>query len=344
MSEIRTDSLVNQSGDNDSGIDLSTNDVVAIKTANSEALRVDSSGTVYFKDGGSSNPGIRFLNDTDLGIFRPSANTIAFTNGGSESARIDSGGNVLTAKTSSATNTVGHEIRANGVAYHTRDAGLCLLVNRKTSDGAIIQVRKDDGVVGSIGSNGGEIWMADNTYGGFGFSTHATNKITPCDASGANKDNVLDLGHSNSRWNDAFVTNGVTTGSDMTEKQQIAVLSDAEMTAAKAISQLFKTYKWNSAVEAKGDDARIHTGVMAQEVAQALTDAGLDAGRYAFYMSDTWWEADGETYYNADDAPEGATEYNRKGIRYPELLSFVGAATEQRLANIETRLAALENA
>jgi hypothetical protein len=49
MSEIRTDSLVNQSGDNDSGIDLSTNDVVAIKTANSEALRVDSSGTVYFK-------------------------------------------------------------------------------------------------------------------------------------------------------------------------------------------------------------------------------------------------------------------------------------------------------
>jgi len=46
MSEVRTDSLVNQSGDNDSGIDLSTNDVVAIKTANSEAMRIDSSGKV----------------------------------------------------------------------------------------------------------------------------------------------------------------------------------------------------------------------------------------------------------------------------------------------------------
>jgi hypothetical protein len=82
--------------------------------------------------------------------------------------------------------------------------------------------------------------------------------------------------------------------------------------------------------------------VIAQDVEAAMTAAGLDAGDYAFFISTSWWEADGETYYNADDAPEGATEYNRKGIRYPELLSFVGAATEQRLANIETRLAALE--
>ena len=70
-----------------------TNDM-AFYTNGSEAARIDSSGTVYFKDGGSSNPAIRFLNDTDTGIFRPSANTIAFTNGGSESARIDSSGRV----------------------------------------------------------------------------------------------------------------------------------------------------------------------------------------------------------------------------------------------------------
>ena len=41
---------------------------------------------------------------------------------------------------------------------------------------------------------------------------------------------------------------------------------------------------------------------------------------------------------------EGAIAKNRKGIRYPELLAFIGAATEQRLADIETRLTALENA
>ena len=46
MSEVKTDSVVNVSGDSDSGIDLSTNDVVAIKTANSERARVDASGNV----------------------------------------------------------------------------------------------------------------------------------------------------------------------------------------------------------------------------------------------------------------------------------------------------------
>ena len=73
-----------------------------------------------------------------------------------------------------------------------------------------------------------------------------------------------------------------------------------------------------------------------------MTDAGLSAGDYAFFISSTWWEADGETYETAEEAPEGATERNRKGIRYPQLLSFIGAATEQRLASIETRLDALE--
>ena len=49
-----------------------------------------------------------------------------------------------------------------------------------------------------------------------------------------------------------------------------------------------------------------------------------------------------DTYDTQEEAPEGATERNRKGIRYPELLSFIGAATEQRLTSIEARLDALE--
>jgi hypothetical protein len=73
-----------------------------------------------------------------------------------------------------------------------------------------------------------------------------------------------------------------------------------------------------------------------------MTDAGLDAGDYAFFISSNWYvDADGNEV-EADS--EGAIAKNRKGIRYPELLSFVGAATEQRLADIETRLIALENA
>ena len=46
MSEIKVDSVVNAGGDNDSGIDLSANDVVAVKTANTERMRVDANGRV----------------------------------------------------------------------------------------------------------------------------------------------------------------------------------------------------------------------------------------------------------------------------------------------------------
>jgi hypothetical protein len=45
-SEIKVDTIVNAGGDNDSGIDLSTNDVVVIKTANTERVKVDASGVV----------------------------------------------------------------------------------------------------------------------------------------------------------------------------------------------------------------------------------------------------------------------------------------------------------
>ena len=188
-------------------------------------------------------------------------------------------------------------------------------------------------------------------------------------------DNATDLGTAFLRFDDIFATNGTIQTSDANEKQQIASLTSAEITAAKAISKLFKTFKWNDSVSEKGDVARTHTGVIAQEVQTAMTDAGLDAGDYAFFISSTWWETqtdvpaveavaevlddDGnvvteavesvdaytrtDTYETAEEAPEGATERTRMGIRYPELLAFVGAATEQRLADIETRLTALEN-
>ena len=48
-----------------------------------------------------------------------------------------------------------------------------------------------------------------------------------------------------------------------------------------------------------------------------------------------------DTYDTLEEAPEGATERTRLGIRYPELLAFIGAATEQRLASIEARLDAI---
>jgi len=213
-----------------------------------------------------------------------------------------------------------------------------------SSDENIIKFYTNNGtkLVGAIGFQDDDLWIGEGGVG-LHFQNTGSDRIDPFDVTGnAVRDNAIDLGGSSSRFDDVYATNGTIQTSDANEKQQIALLTTAEMDAAKAISQLFKTFKWNSAVIEKGDAARTHTGVIAQEVEQAMTDAGLDAGDYAFFISTTWWEHSGVNYPTLADAPAGSTESNRKGIRYPQLLSFVSAATEQRLASIETRLDALE--
>jgi hypothetical protein len=229
----------------------------------------------------------------------------------------------------------------------TVDGGVVLYLNRQTSDGTIQEFRKDGTTVGAINSRSGVVLsvILDPRSGGSGLSASGRG-VLPANENGATVDNTIDLGDANSRFDDIFATNQTIQPSDQTMKQQIASLTDAEITAAKAISKLFKTFKWNDSVEAKGDSARKHTGHIAQEVQQAMTDAGLNAADYAFWCSNTWWEIDGETYGTQSEAPEGATERTRLGIRYPELLAFVGAATEQRLTHLETleaRIEALEN-
>ena len=53
-SELRVDKIHNEGGDNDSGIDLSTNDQIVLKTANTTRLTMNSTGqTTIVGEGGS---------------------------------------------------------------------------------------------------------------------------------------------------------------------------------------------------------------------------------------------------------------------------------------------------
>ncbi len=234
-----------------------------------------------------------------------------------------------------------------------------MYMNRTAADGDFIVFRVGNGTKGKIGTNESQVYISGTSRGlRFGHSGSDA-QIIPVTASGQASDDNVDLGSASIRFDDIYATTGTLQTSDQNEKQQIASLTSAEMTAAKAISALFKTFKWNSSVTEKGDAARTHTGVIAQEVQTAMTDAGLDASNYAFWCSDTWWETSTEVaaveadeeanieardaytridyYYTSEEAPTGATERTRLGIRYPELMSFV-------LASIEDRLTALENA
>jgi hypothetical protein len=347
-------------------------------TASLTVGAADNEGTLRIGDNGTYYGEIKRINASDelrIGHYGGSQKMTLYT-AGSERMRIDSDGVLLNGKTSSAFGNVGQEFHQDGTSLFTRslpngDSAGAAYFRRNTSDGSILLFYKDGSNIGSIGCRDGFVTIYNGDTG-LGFDA-GSDHIRPMSSTGS-RDNAIDLGRSATRFDDIYATNGTIQTSDQNEKQQIASLTTAEITAAKAISQLFKTFKWNDKVEAKGDDARIHTGVIAQEVQTAMTDAGLDAADYAFWCSDTWWETstdvsaveavdevtdeDGnvtteaveakdaytriDRYETSDEVPDGATQRTRMGIRYPELLAFIGAATEQRLADIETRLTALE--
>jgi hypothetical protein len=155
-------------------------------------------------------------------------------------------------------------------------------------------------------------------------------RIIPRYVNGSVSDNIIDIGDAGSRMRVIYAGTGTINTSDANEKQDIQDFSDVEKRVAVKIKAMFKTYRFKDAVAEKGADARIHSGVIAQEVCDAFTSEGLDAHRYALFCSDTWYTVNNKDLkengerFTADD--EGAVERTRLGMRYSELLSFVISA------------------
>ena len=128
--------------------------------------------------------------------------------------RIDSSGNLLVGQTSTGdyTTTAGSSLRASGFSTHTRDGGDVLLLNRLTSDGSILQFRKDNTTVGSIGTiSSGDLYIADGRNAGIKLDG-GNNQISPVNSSGSALDATLDLGQSGGRFKDLYLSGGVHLG------------------------------------------------------------------------------------------------------------------------------------
>ena len=275
----------------------------------------------------------KYINTDEATLFRSIDGQFHFLNAASGTAgttatltermRIDSSGNLLVGTTSSSiayTTNSGAIIYPDGSHVNSRNGGICGYYNRITSDGDIVVFNKDGTTVGSIGAQGSIYIGANDTN--LRFVSGAPDRIVPNSGTG-DRDNAIDLGSGSARFDDIYATNGTIQTSDANEKQDIAELDEAEKRVAVAAKGLIRKYRWKDAVAEKGDDARIHVGIIAQDLQAAFAAEGLDAGRYAMFISSTWWEHEGQTYETAEEAPEGATERTRLGVRYPELLAFI---------------------
>ena len=313
-------------------------------TIGTEKARFHSNGNFGI---GTSSPD--FLLDVAgrIGILE-GTNGIAFHDGaGSVSAgvRADSGDNLVFATGSSDTERVRINSAGNvGIGttgpsslLHLASTGNAVLTleadtdNVSESDNARIELSQDGGATtghmgyGS-GTNGIDIWNDYSDYVRIGTNNVERLRVVNNGVVRPATDNAQTLGAAANRWSVVYAGTGTINTSDEREKQQIADLDDAERRVAVAIKGLVKKYKYNDAVALKGDDARIHVGVIAQEVIAAFAAEGLDATHYALLCHDTWEAEPEEVDKNGNVINPGIEAGERYGIRYDELLAFMIAA------------------
>ena len=230
------------SGDTNTAIRFPAVDTVTVETDGSERLRVTSTGlvgigtnsptdtagfgvaldvssssgaAVYVRDSGGSKTGYfgQFNEQTSI-VSRQDDGNIAFYTGASpsEHMRIDSSGNVLVGTTSTSLATTSSETGSmiTDGSFQAAANNPVAQFNRITTDGAIVNLRKDGSTVGSIGANGSYVYVG--SHGGSGKGIKITDALLPADNTGAFNDNDVNFGASNVRWKDAYFSGGITDG------------------------------------------------------------------------------------------------------------------------------------
>jgi hypothetical protein len=203
------------------------NDTMAFRINSTEKMRLTSTGLGI----GTSSP----LNELDVngsirisldgGVlgngdekikFDATGQTLQFQTADTEAMRIDSSGNLLVATTNSipgvGNTDTGISLRNNngGSLAVSRSGDRAGYFNRNTSDGDIVQFRKDGTAVGSIGIvNTNNLFIqGDSTNSGL---QCGTNTILPVQ-NGANASNTIDMGDGANLWKDIYLGGGLYVG------------------------------------------------------------------------------------------------------------------------------------
>lgn len=161
------------------------------------------------------------------------------------------------------------------------------------------------------------------------------------------------LGKSSNPWKAVFAETSSINTSDERLKANIAAPNDALMRAWGKVG--FKVFQFKDAVAEKGENARIHVGVIAQEVQNAFASEGLDASRFGLFCHDSWEDefveksvVDTEAYEDLDGTFHPEVRHTERvqtreagdkfAIRYEEALALECAYQRWELNKIKERL------
>ena len=186
---------------------------------------------------------------------------------------------------------------------------------------------------------------------------------TTADVSAVNDDSAT-LGTTVKRWKQLYAVTGSINTSDAREKTAPLAIDDTVLDAWGEVSHV--TFKWLDAVAKKGDLARTHFGVIAQDVRAAFERHGLDGTEYGLLCYDAWADEYEPIFEEREvtetvpdpDSPDGTRTItttkevqtgevrlvraagDRWGIRPDQCLFLEAAYQRRRCDRIEARLSA----
>jgi len=158
-------------------------------------------------------------------------------------------------------------------------------------------------------------------------------------------DNTQAIGSASLRMATIYAGTGTINTSGAVTKTNIRAFTEAEAAVAVMLASHVRAFQFCDAVEKKGaDTARIHIGMIYEDVVAAFVAHGLDPLRYGIICRDpalkvvTVAEDDGgATAVLEPDRDESGAQKWVLGLRYSELAQFVMAGLTSRLAVLEAR-------
>lgn len=163
------------------------------------------------------------------------------------------------------------------------------------------------------------------------------------------------LGQASFPFSAVYANTGTIQPSDERLKQDVTEIPDAVLDAWESVN--YCMYRFKESVALKGDDARWHVGVIAQQVYKAFKDKGLDPFRYGILGHDSWgeqpevvhsWDAEvnAEGVVVKEAGSQVVTAYrpagDRYSIRYDEACNLQLALSRRNECRVKSLIEALE--
>lgn len=173
-------------------------------------------------------------------------------------------------------------------------------------------------------------------------------KVSPSAVTAA-RDNAASCGSASERFTQFFAATTTISTSDAREKTPVRPMSSAEIEASKLLAKELGFFKWLSAVEEKGEEARWHCGITVQKVIEILESQGLNAFDYAMVCYDEWEaipeikeviqvdvDAEGNPVMEEVVTQQARPAGNRYSLRESQLHSFIARGIAARLEALES--------